>query len=449
VTSCLLALLLFAPQHRPTPAVVSEQQKQVNALVAQILRLAASEPAVYGVDTRIGAAEVLTQKYPKISRELLEDARAELGGIPAPDDRDRMRIHLIQSFAPIDLEEAERLIQSFRRGTEHDYVAEAYDQLYRFFETHPDDALRMIHHGLQADGFRMTAASRQLETWAKSDPEAATALFAEILGAFPAEKPYSEDVQYLLEQTRQIAKLNRPLAVRAIDQALSAATAETLRTPPSEVSRGKIVETLLRQIASVLDNLDPGLLERYKDLHKELDLPSTPEAPAPKEEKKPEDNTNADLSALPYSDALARARKMEDPSERTGTLIEISRREELTPQQRTSIALEALTASTKMTSPGDQLFGFAMISRDFARRGELANAGLAAQMLSETFGKVCDCPEAHCVHQKENIDCLENVKAFAEYLDEFKISPESMNLQNISLESRLLVLKLHALLNPK
>jgi hypothetical protein len=38
---------------------------------------------------------------------------------------------------------------------------------------------------------------------------------------------------------------------------------------------------------------------------------------------------------------------------------------------------------------------------------------------------------------------------FAEYLEEFKISAESMSLNNISLEARLLIFKLYPLLGLK
>jgi hypothetical protein len=439
VTYYLLALLLFAP--------APSERKQVDALVTQILRLGASEPAVYGVDTRMRAAEVLTAKYPQLAREVLHDAQAELSGIAVPAEREHMRVRLVRALAPVDLQEAERLTQSFPHGTDGDYVAEAYDQLNLYFEKHPDDALRMIHHGLAAGAFRMTSASRQLEDWRAKDPEAATGLFAEMLGAFPVESPHSEDVFYLLDQTTKILKLNRALSVQAIDKALSAATSESLRIPAAD-DKQATRERLLRDIASVLNSLDPGLLERYKEQRKELDVPPLAEKPPPKQDKKP-DNVEPDLSGLPYAEALTRARKLADPSDRAGALIDISRREELTAQQRTSVALEALSASAKLPVLDDRLFALAMISRDFARRGEPANAALAAQLLSETFTKVCDCSSATCTHDKVKFDCMQNVEDFAEYLDEFKISPESMNLQNISLEARLLVLKLYALLTGK
>jgi hypothetical protein len=154
------------------------------------------------------------------------------------------------------------------------------------------------------------------------------------------------------------------------------------------------------------------------------------------------------LSGFTYSEALARARKLDNLLARTGALIDISRREELTAQQRTSVSSEALSTAGKLPLSGDRLFAMAMISRDFARRNDLANAGFAAQLLSETYAKVCECHAANCKHGDEDFDCMQDVEDFAEYLEEFKIPAEAMSLDNISLQARLLVLKLHALLNP-
>ena len=453
-------LLLFAPQstQRAQQQDAAEQRKQVSAMVAQILRLAASEPAVYGIDTRIKAADVLTKPYPKMAAELLNDARAELAGVNVPDEQDRMRVRLVRAYAPLDLEEAERLTHALRRGTDIDYVAEAYDQLYQYFEKQPDDARRIIHHGLASGAFRMVSASRQLEDWKSRDHESARGLFSEMLEAFPVDSPHVEDVLYLLDPTKRILTLSRALAVQGIDKSLRATTSESLRFAASEEkdkSPDAMRARLLREIASTLRSLDPDLLEHYKELHKELELSYARAKPNDKKDengtRSPAEPTAAekiDFTKLSYSEAMARAREIEDPAEKAGTLIEISRREDLTAQQRTSVSLEALSVTAKMPALDDRLVGLAMISRDFARRGEMANASLGARMLSETFSQVCDCPSATCIHDKVKFDCMQNVEDFAEYLDEFKISPESMALENISLEARLLILKLHALLNP-
>ena len=439
-----IALLLFAPQQPE----LSAEQKQVNVLIAQIRRLAASEPAIYGVDTRLRTAEVVAGKYRKLGRELLHDTEAELSGITSQDERNHMRIRIVHAWAPLDLEEVERLAKSLPRGGDQDYLAQAYDQIYLYYEQRPVQAREIVSKGFAAGAFRMMGATRLLQDQIKKGPEGATAVFSEMLGAFPAESPSSEDVLYLLQETRNIAAVNRTLAIEAIDKALPAASSENLRIPSSDDKQKTpeaVRERMFREIVALLGSIDPALLKRYKDAHNELDLPVPSEnAEKPKEEKK--DDEEPDLSPFPYSEALIRARKLENPTARTVSLITISRREELTAQQRASVASEALSAADKIPVSGDRLFGLAMISRDFARRGELANAGLAAQLLLETYNKVCGCAAATCRYAAEDFDCMQNVQDFAEYLEEFKISADALSLDNISLQARLLVLKLHALL---
>jgi hypothetical protein len=86
----LLAGLLFARQPEPT-----KEQKQIAALVAQIRRLAASEPVVYGIDTRLRAADVLTAKYPKAAKDLLRDAQAAISGVTLPAEQDHLRVGVV------------------------------------------------------------------------------------------------------------------------------------------------------------------------------------------------------------------------------------------------------------------------------------------------------------------------------------------------------------------
>src|SRR5260370_25457104 len=175
-----IVLLLFAPQ-QPEP---SAEQKQVNVLIAQIRRLAASEPAIYGVDTRLRAAETVAGKYQKLARELLHDTEAELSGITSQDERNHMRIRIVHAWAPLNLEEAERLAKSLPRGGDQDYMAQAYDQIYLYFHQRPSQAREIVSKGLAAGAFRMIGATRLFQDEIKKSPERATALFSAILGAF-------------------------------------------------------------------------------------------------------------------------------------------------------------------------------------------------------------------------------------------------------------------------
>jgi hypothetical protein len=434
----LLAGLLFAQQAEPT-----KEQKQITALVAQIRRLAASEPVVYGIDTRLRAADVLTTKYPKAAKDLLRDAQAAISGVTLPAEQDHLRVGIVQRMAPLDLDEAERLIASIRRGGDEDYVADAYDELVEFLARTHGDTREMISKGLQAGGFRSGSAAQILALSRDANPAAAVEMFSEILGAFPAQSPGEKDVYYLLECTKQVAGLNRPLAVQAIDRALSAATSEKLDV--GKTDRRK----MLREIASLLRSIDPELLERYKSEREELAQAMVGEDPPKQEEPQKEEVHVPDFSDMSYSDALTYARTLKDPAERTAALIEIYRRETITDQQRASVASEALTSATTMPITNDRLTVMAMISRDFARLNQLANAAFAAQLLSETFSKACDCEHITCFRSSEKFDCLDLLNLFAEYLEEFKISAESMSLNNISLQARLLIFKLYPLLGLK
>jgi len=434
----LLAALFLAQQTEPTKV-----EKQITALVTQLRRLAASEPVVYGVDTRLKAAEALTGKYPKIAKDLLRDAQAALSGVTVPAEQDSMRVKLVERMAPLDLDEAEHVIASIRRGGDEDYVAQAYDKLTEFLARTHGNTRAMISKGLEAGGFRSASAAKKLEDSKTANPPEAVAMFSEILGAFPMESPGEKDLNYLLANTQQIVGLNRALALQAIDQALSAATSEKLRIKKAERRK------MLREIASMIGSIDPELLERYKSEREELTFAMTAEDAPKQEEAHKDDVTLPDLSGVSYSEVLSYARKLQDPMERTAALIDIYRRETITEQQRASVASEALTAATTMPLTNDRLTALAMISRDFARLNQPANAAFAAQLLSETFSKACDCEHVTCDRSGEKFECVDLLNLFAEYLEEFKISAEAMSLNNISLEARMLIFKLYPLLGLK
>ncbi|MBZ5609971.1 MAG: hypothetical protein LAP38_17050 [Acidobacteriia bacterium] len=441
MTFWLLGFLWLAQSPQRAAPEPSPREKEINVLVGQIRRLAASEPVAFGIDSRLQTADVLGARYPSVASELLRDSQSALSGVTDPAEQGLLGVRLARAWAPLDLEQAERVSRLLGRDAERDYVARAYDQLYLFLEPRPVEARRMVTNGLRAGAFRLVSASRILEDLSQKDRQAAAELFSEILAAFPAASYFPEDVLYLLEQSKQIAAFNRPLAIEAIDKAVGAATSQRLREQPRDTR-----EHLFRQIAALLGSIDPALLAQYKDEWKELDLPPQPEiAIAAQEEKK--GDVSPDVSNLSYSEALSEVRRMESLSDRAAELIKLSRREDLTPQQRASVASEALSTTGKLPLSDDRLGYLAILSRDFARRNELANASLAAHLLSEAFAQACDCERATCRRDGQEFNCLQNVQDFAEYLDEFKVSPESMGLDNISLESRLLILKLKALLH--
>jgi hypothetical protein len=171
-------------------------------------------------------------------------------------------------MAPLDLDEAERLIASIRRERDRDHVAQAYDILVAFLVNNNRDTREMIGRA------------------------AAVQLFAEITSAFPAQSN-EQDVSYLLEA----------------GSFRSASAAKRLED--SKTAHPSAAVAMLRSI-------DPELLERYKSEREELAQVMTAEdAPKPEEEHK-DDVHLPDLSEMSYSDALSYARKLENPTERNG-----------------------------------------------------------------------------------------------------------------------------------
>jgi hypothetical protein len=128
-----------------------------------------------------------------------------------------------------------------------------------------------------------------------------------------------------------------------------------------------------------------------------------------------------------------------EESKHVGALIDLSRREDLSRQEQARLASEALIAVGKMKIIEDRLLGLSMLSRDFVKRQEYSSAALAAQMLSETYTQACGCGTSTCQVDTEKFDCIDLMNGFAEYLHELNLSQESMGLQNISLEARLLI----------
>ena len=380
--------------------------------------MAASEPVEYGIDTRIRAAAILTPHYPASAMRELRDAAASLTGISDLDYQNRDRIRIAGSMAPIDFAEAERFAKTIPPERKFDRLAQAYDELYRKTSR---DHVELILRAFNAGAYRVFAVTQE------KDPAAAMRIFSKIVDAFPVESPDRADIDYLLDRTEQFSSMSHDLVFAAVRKALSAADDQPkgLRLKIRSRAAG-----LLRPLGSSLpEEFEPLLLE-----------PSPPEEP--KQEKRTDDDDAPDLSGVPYSEALERALALKNPAARAGSLIQLSRREDLAPKQQARVASEAVTAVNQMPGGGDRLFGLSMLSRDFARRGDMANAALTAQMLSDTYGKVCGCGSPVCEAGDDKLECVDLVNDYAEYLDELHFTQESLGLNNISLEARLLILRL-------
>lgn len=369
--------------------------KQVSSVVDRITRLAASEPVEFGIDTRLKLAAALAPKYPAKALGQLRDAEAALPGVNDRQDRNALRTNLVQALAPLDFDEAERLAETIEPDRARDSRAEAYDLLYT--QLGGRDRMAFLRKALASGAFRLDCAARNLAELKTTSPEDARTLFFAIVSAFP-EKPDRKDIEYLRDRVKHASGLDGEAEARALTLVLTAEEA-------------------------------------------------LPAVPAVKKEEDQSRKQDTDVSKLSYADALERASHIEDLGDRAGALIDLSRREDLTPKQQARVAYEALSAVQKMPLSEGRLMGFSMLSRDFATRHEYASAALAAQLLLETYTKVCECGGAHCTVRTETFSCVELIGDYAEYLDEMHITQQSLGLKNLSLDARMLIYDLKKLLS--
>ena len=155
----LVALAWLAQQPEQGPPPASAKDRQVDLLVGQIRRLAASEPVIFGIDTRLRTLDALPLSRSKLAAELLRDTQAALAGVENPAEQNTLTVRLARAWAPFDLEQGQRISRTLRRRADHDYIAEAYDQLYLFFEHRPTQARPIVSEGLKSGAFRMISAS--------------------------------------------------------------------------------------------------------------------------------------------------------------------------------------------------------------------------------------------------------------------------------------------------
>ena len=415
-----IAVVVLCQTHAADTRAKTDPAAQIEALLAHIDRLAAAEPIIYGIDTRLRAADVLVARYPALTTRELRDAEASLSGVADADYANVLRVRMIATLAPFDFSEAQRIAKSIEPERTHDRLAEAYTRLLE--RSAPRDRLDVLLGAYRIGAFRVLYDSKQFGGDQKLQ------IFAATIDAFPSTAPNVQDISYLLDRAHDYLMLNRELTLAAIGKAVSAA--ETQPKSTRAAVRFRAAETL-RALGTTIPEAYEALLD---------------EPPPPKETqggKKEEDAPDLpDLSNVPYSEALERSLQLDMPEMRAASLIELSRREDLTPKQQARVASEALTAVGEMPLQEIKLWGYSMLSRDFAQRQDFANAALAAQLLNETYGKACSCGGPVCEVHGDHLQCIDLIDDYAEYLDEFNFAQESLGLNNISLEARLLIAKL-------
>ena len=396
---------LLTAADKPDP--IDEQIRRVESF-------AAAEPPIFGIGTRLKEVEILSQKHPARARAALDRTVEVLSGIRDPASYSQFLIAAVEAMASLNAAEAERLIQRMppRPNSKEDYRAKAWDNLIRRAHLVPASA---VDRALVSGAFRLEHAVDLLNKQLPADPGAATALFARVLQAFPTDAG-QEDALFLGICAMKIVTAAPDLAVTGADRALRA---------------GWIAdEAAVKQLTTI----DEDFAIRNREY-----LTRKPPPPG-KFTSDPNLFTEgpADASGLSIAAAIDLARKQPPGPLRTGALLRLSRREDLSTSQREALAAEALDEARKIdVTDGSRLFAFSMLAHDFSKRGDHTHAARAAKLMAESFMAVCKCDDTSCDSLEGREDCAEMVDMFVDYMEEESLTPDDLALSHPSLSSRL------------
>ncbi len=439
--------------------------KQVEASLARIEGCTAIEPPIFAIDTQLLTARVLTRKYPKLARQWMDRAADSTNGLSDSASVGAFRVRAVEQWSALDFDEA---IHVARGITDRERRGEAFDNLAQH---HPNKRREMVETGLSTGAFPIAGAQQVLESLMKKDPGRAQGLFATLMGAFPSRDASENDVDALFAAIESAKTMPMPLVVQAIEKILHAVTAEGFRPNAGgkaakfqvgqrEVDVPGFREEALLRVAAYLHALDPDLYEQNRNYFERWsEALSTVGNPSDIKKVSHTDwNGNSLFGSwggvgsspdLPIGEAIDKARAYPAVVDRVSALLDISEREDIPPQRQSSIAAEALELAPKLPDLTSRLLVLSSLAKDFSGRGDSAMAISAARLLADAFVERCHCADAGCDSLNGREECADMVGMFAQYLDENHIKPETLDLDNASLNARLAVIGLAKLLGEK
>src|SRR5262249_15428913 len=144
-------------------ALASAAFAQTADLVAEIERMAASEPLVYSVDSRLRLAQWLGSKHSEQSARIVSETISSYHSVRDATAQGVLGVALVEALAPLDPEEAERIAQTIPprsvTKTLEDYRSAAFDKLVRYWSPRdPAQALRLLNEGAASGAVLMESA---------------------------------------------------------------------------------------------------------------------------------------------------------------------------------------------------------------------------------------------------------------------------------------------------
>ncbi|HBY59416.1 MAG TPA: hypothetical protein DEH78_06310 [Solibacterales bacterium] len=399
--------------------------EQRGKLLDDLERLSTAEAPIFAIDTRLRTAELILSQDPARARRFLDDSLAFLPALSHPPTRAAFEQRAIKLLLPLDPDAARNLATLRPSG-------DAWDHLVRAaLKESPDAAAALASEGLRLGAWPIDSLGELID---RTTGEAAIQnLCLQIVEFFPTS-PDLPATEFLVALLPRLIKRHPPAAEEAVKRIIT--SVEGKRFP----------RTYAKGVWWRLENgsrsmpLEPRDMIAYRLLSSlRGDAPDLLRSHSTRlarwAERLPEGKllNGKEEPGTPEDEAL---------SNRIDKMVERSRDKELPAPLRSAVAAEALELTVRLPAGDARLIHQAMLARDAFLGGDDQRATRAAGMLSETFLAVCNCDGPACDSLQGREACAEMIEAFAEYLDEHKIPPESLNLYNPSLKARILLLEL-------
>jgi hypothetical protein len=426
-----------------------ERRKAV--LIEEIEAATVAEPPVFGIDTRIRAAEILAGRDDAHAVRFLLDAGQRTLLLADPATRSHFLKRIAPALTPLDAKQAESFCAAQTRAeptAKADPLAVCYDQIIAHLKDWPlrkeafSRALAMGAYDLPGvDSLLRDAREQHVSDFAP--------LLAVFIGAFPAANPRLEEIRRLESIERKWAAGNPALSRQARRTALAArrefAAAHRgqpgLQSAAPETQTTEAATSPLSGVTPAESGTKPGADFTFHILPPLLD------------QEDPQLRNLPDVSKLSADEAIQLAQRQEYPGARAAILADVldGKDAELDPRRKMSLAEDILRDSMKMRSSSSRLILQAQLARWFHQQGEMLKAGEAAQALQQSFETFVQCKDQRCEVFEADSDNSpgELIMVFAEYLRNYNIDPATLGLNHPGLRARWLLLELQSLVEDK
>jgi uncharacterized protein YecT (DUF1311 family) len=286
-TGVVAAVAAQSPAEAPSADRAHGREDRERALVRAVESLAAAEPLISAVDTRLEAARHWSSRYPSAARELLRNAQTAWAAMRDEMAAGWLGCRLVEAMLVVRPEDAETFALGLPvRGSKtagNDFKGQAFERIVtHWLNRDRKRTISAIRSGLRSGALRNRYAGAVILQLTRDEPAEARALYAELLAAFgrAAEIDW-RDVQFLLECTRGMVGVDNVQTMQGVDAMLRAierpsfnsATARSKRDQwqafAGRPGKDQVLledgrEVALVQIAGLLSSIGPAAMRQYE-----------------------------------------------------------------------------------------------------------------------------------------------------------------------------------------